>query len=141
MLPELAIMGQLAASIAHEVSQPIGAARKDAHAALRFLARVPPDLAEVSAALECVVNETYRAGDIIDGIREQIRKAPPRLEGVDLNAAIEEVVALVRVELARHRVSVPTQLAEGLPRVHADRVQLQQVMLNLIRVGLRALRG
>ena len=76
----LATMGQLAASIAHEVNQPIGAARNNAHAALRFLAGDPPDLAEVREALECVVNETYRAGDIIGRIRDQVKKVPPRME-------------------------------------------------------------
>lgn len=135
----LATMGQLAASIAHEVSQPIGAARNDAHAALRFLARVPPDSGEARAALECVVNETYRAGDILRGIREQVKKAPPRMEGVDVNAAIEEVIALVRGELSKHRVSVELELAEGLPPAHADRVQLQQVALNLIRNAIEAM--
>ena len=74
----LATMGQLAASIAHEVNQPIGAARNNAHAALRFLAGDPPDLAEVREAIECVVNDTYRAGDIISGIRDQVKKVPPR---------------------------------------------------------------
>ena len=135
----LTTLGRLAASIAHEVSQPIGAARNNAHAALRFLARVPPDLAEVRAALECMVNETCRAGDIIDGIRAQIEQAPPRMERVDLNAAIDEVIMLVRGELSKHRVSVQKELAEGLPPVHADRVQLQQVMLNLILNAIEAM--
>jgi C4-dicarboxylate-specific signal transduction histidine kinase len=135
----LATMGQLAASIAHEVNQPIGAMRNNAHAALRFLAADAPDLTEVTEALECVVNETYRASEIIDGIRDQVRKAPPRMEGVHLNDAIVEVVALVRGELSKHRVSVQTRLAEELPRVHADRVQLQQVVLNLILNAIEAM--
>ena len=136
----LATMGQLAASIAHEVNQPIGAIRNNAHAALRFLAADPPDLAEVSEALECVVNDTYRAGDIIDGIRDQVKKVPPRRkEGVALNDAIEEVIALVRGELSQNRVSVQTQLAARLPPVLGDRVQLQQVMLNLILNAIEAM--
>ena len=135
----LATMGQLAASIAHEVNQPIGAVRNNAHAALRFLAGNAPDLAEVREALECVVNETYRAGDIIGGIRDQVKKTPPRKEIVDLNEAIREVIALVRGELTKHRVSVQTQLAEGLAAVHGDRVQLQQVMLNLILNAIEAM--
>src|SRR6266568_9217208 len=98
----LATMGHLAASIVHEVIQPIGATRNNAHAALRFLAGDPPDLAEVREALECVVNDTYRAGDIIGRIRDQIKKVPPRMEGVELNDAIEEVIALVRGELSKH---------------------------------------
>lgn len=137
----LATMGQLAASIAHEVNQPIGAVRNNANAALRFLARDPPDLEEVREAIECVVNDTYRAGDIISGIRDQAKKAPPRKSAVGLNEAIEEVIALVRGELSKHRVTVRTQLAEGLPPVHGDRVQLQQVMLNLILNAIEAMIG
>jgi C4-dicarboxylate-specific signal transduction histidine kinase len=135
----LAALGQLAISIAHEVSQPIGAACNSAHAALRFLARVPPDLAEVRAALECVVNDAHRAGDIIDRIRARFRKAPPRTQDVDLNAAIEEVIVFLRGELSKHRVSIRMQLAEGLMPVRADRVQLQQVMLNLILNAIQAM--
>jgi PAS domain S-box-containing protein len=135
----LATMGQLAASIAHEVNQPIGAVRNNAHAALRFLAAVPPDLAEVTEALVCVVSETYRAGDIIGRIRDQIKKRPPRKERVDVNNAIEEVIALVGAELSKHRVSVRVQLAEGLSPAYGDRVQLQQVMLNLILNAMEAM--
>jgi len=137
----LATMGQLAASIAHEVNQPIGAARNNAHAALRFLARDPPELSEVSEALECVVADTYRAGGIIGRIRDQVRKLPPRMESVDLNDAISDVIALVRGELSKHRVSVQAQLAPGLPPIRADRVQLQQVMMNLIVNGIEAMVG
>jgi PAS domain S-box-containing protein len=132
-------LGALTASIAHEVNQPIGAARNNAHAALRFLAGDPPDLAEVREALECVVNDTYRAGDIIGRIRDQVKRVPPRMEGVELNDAIEEVIALVRGELSKHRVSVQMQLAEGLSPAHGDRVQLQQVMLNLILNAIEAI--
>jgi C4-dicarboxylate-specific signal transduction histidine kinase len=135
----LATMGQLTASIAHEVNQPIGAARNNAHAALRFLAGDPPELGEVREAIECVVKDTYRAGDIISGIRDQVKKVPPRKTAIDLNEAIEEVIALVRGELSKHRVSIQTRLAAGLSPVHADRVQLQQVMLNLILNAIEAI--
>jgi C4-dicarboxylate-specific signal transduction histidine kinase len=137
----LATMGQLAASIAHEVNQPIGAVRNNAHAALRFLAGEPPDLTEVREALECVVKETYRASDIIGGIRDQIKKTPPRRDFLDLNQAIEDVIALVRGELLKNRVSVHIRLADGLPPVRGDRVQLQQVMLNLILNAIEAMGG
>jgi C4-dicarboxylate-specific signal transduction histidine kinase len=135
----LATMGQLTASIAHEVNQPIGAARNNAHAALRFLTGNPPDLAEVREAIECVVKDTYRAGDIISGIRDQVKKAPPRKAAVDLNEAIEEVIALVQGELLKHQISIQMRLGEGLSAVHADRVQLQQVMLNLILNAIEAM--
>jgi PAS domain S-box-containing protein len=135
----LATMGQLTSSIAHEVNQPIGATRNNANAALRFLSEDPPNLSEVREALECVVTDTYRAGDIIGRIRDQIKKVPPRKEGVDLNNAIEEVIALVRGELSKHRVTLQMRLAEGLSPVHADRVQMQQVMLNLILNAIEAM--
>jgi len=135
----LATMGQLTASISHEINQPIGATRNNAHAALRFLAKSPPDLAEVREAIECVVKETYRAGEILGGIRDQVKKVPPRMEKVGLNAAIEEVTLLVRGELMNHQVSVRMHLAEGLSPVRADRVQLQQVMLNLILNAIEAM--
>jgi PAS domain S-box-containing protein len=137
----LATMGQLAASIAHEVNQPIGAVRNNAHAALRFLAKDPPALTQVGEALASVVKETYRAGEIISGIRDQIKKAPLRMDRVDVNEAIEDVIALVRGELSRYRVSVQTQLAGGLSPVRGDRVQLQQVMLNLILNAIEAMDG
>jgi PAS domain S-box-containing protein len=135
----LATMGQLVASIAHEVNQPIGGARNNAHAGLRFLAKEPPELEEVREALEAVVNETYRAGDIVKGIRDQVKKLPPRMERVDLNDAIGQVIALVRGELLKQRVAIQTRLADPLPPAHADRVQLQQVMLNLIINAIEAI--
>jgi len=92
----VATMGQLTASIAHEIKQPITAARTYAAAALRFLDKSPPDVAEMREALTCIVNENGRASDVVDRIRSFIKKAPPRKEVVDLNAAILEVTALTR---------------------------------------------
>jgi C4-dicarboxylate-specific signal transduction histidine kinase len=135
----LATMGQLAASIAHEVNQQIGAVRNNAHAALRFLSVDPPDLPEVKEALQCVVNDTYRAGDIIGAIRDQVKKVPPCVDDVDLNESIEEVITLVRGELLKHRVSVLKKFAAGLAPARGDRVQLQQVVLNLILNAVEAM--
>ena len=107
-------MGQLTASIAHEIAQPIATARNNARAALNFLDRQPPDLGEVREALSCVVGDTDRAGDIVDRIRDHIKKAPPRKEVVDLNAAILEVTALTHSEAVKTGVTVGTQLASEL---------------------------
>jgi PAS domain S-box-containing protein len=128
----VSVMGELAASLSHEITQPIASARNNARAAQNFLKMQPPDLGEVSEALSCVVGDADRAGDIIDRIREQIKKAPPRKERFDLNAAINEVIVLAQSLTLRNGVSVQTRLADGLAPVLGDRVQLQQVLLNLI---------
>ena len=125
-------MGELAASLSHEIAQPIASARNNARAAQNFLKMQPPDLGEVREAVSCVVGDADRAGEIIDRIREQIKKAPPRKECFDLNVAIHEVIVLARTVTLRNGVSVQTRLAEGLVSVLGDRVQLQQVLLNLI---------
>src|SRR6266436_3516817 len=137
----VASMGQLTASIAHEIKQPITAARTYAAAALRFLDKSPPDVAEVTAALTCIVDETARTGDVVDRIGSLIKNAPPRKEVVDLNATILEVTALIRSEAVRTGVTVGTQLAGTLPRIQCDRVQLQQVMLNLIVNAIQSMSG
>jgi PAS domain S-box-containing protein len=128
----VATMGQLAASVAHEVSQPIATAGNNAEAALRFLDRDRPDLNDVREALDCIVSDTDRARLIIDRIRDHIRKAPLRRESFDLNEAIDEVIALARSEVVRAGASVQTCLSQDLSPVKADRVQVQQVLMNLI---------
>src|SRR5712671_1153263 len=128
----VATMGQLTASITHEVNQPITAAVTYALAARRFLNAEPPNFREVDDALSLVVREGNRAGEVVGRIRALIKKAPARKDAVEINDAILEVIALTRMEAANDSVSVRTQLAEGLPRVQGDRVQLQQVLLNLI---------
>ncbi|MBW5437558.1 PAS domain-containing protein [Bradyrhizobium canariense] len=125
-------MGELAASLSHEIAQPIASARNNARAAQNFLNMQPPDVAEVSEALSCLVGDADRAGEIIDRIREQIKKEPPRKERFDLNVAINEVIALARSVTLRHGVAVQTRLGERVLSVLGDRVQLQQVLLNLI---------
>jgi C4-dicarboxylate-specific signal transduction histidine kinase len=138
----VATMGELAASIAHEVNQPIATARNNAASALRFLSRSPPDLEEVREALGCIVNDVDRAGDVIGGIRKLIMKAPaPRDDCLDINQAIREVIVLTRGEALKNGVSVQMQLAEGLPLIQGDRVQLQQVIVNLIVNAVEAMAG
>ena len=128
----VSMLGELAASLSHEIAQPIASARNNARAAQNFLNMQPPDVAEVSEALSCLVGDADRAGEIIDRIREQIKKEPPRKERFDLNVAINEVIALARSVTLRHGVSVQTRLGERVLSVLGDRVQLQQVLLNLI---------
>jgi PAS domain S-box-containing protein len=135
----LATMGQLSASIAHEVNQPIGAAVTNAHAAARWLGAMPPNMDEVRQALSRIVTNGNRATDVLSRIRAFIKKAPPRNESLDVNHAVLEVVALTRSEAKKNKVDVQMQLAEGLPVVQGDRVQLQQVLLNLIINAIEAM--
>ena len=128
----LSMMGELAASLAHEITQPIAAARNNARAAVNFLDKRPPDLGEVREALGCVVGDADRARAIVDRIRDHIKRAPPRMHRFDLNEAINEVIGLARSAIAENGVSVQTRLTEGLAPVEGDRVQLQQVILNLV---------
>ena len=128
----VATMGHLSASIAHEVSQPIAGTITNARAALRMLGAQPLNSHELRRALERIVRDGNRAGEVIDRVRALVKKAPPRHSALDVNEAILEVARLTQGEVAKHGVSVKTQLANDLPRVEGDRVQLQQVMLNLI---------
>jgi PAS domain S-box-containing protein len=136
----VATMGQLSASITHEVNQPITAAVTYALAARRWLSAEPPNFCEVDDALSLIVKEGNRAGEVVGRIRALIKKAPARKDAVAINDAILEVIALTRTEAANNSVSVRTQLTEGLPRVQGDRVQLQQVLLNLIINAIEAMR-
>jgi len=134
-------MGQLAASIAHEVNQPIAAVLTNAQAALHWLDRQPPDPEEVRQGLGRIIRDGRRAGDVIDGIRAFVRKAQPRKDRLDIGNTILEVIAMTRTEMARNGVSLQTRLAPDLPPVEGDRVQLQQVMLNLILNAVEAMSG
>ena len=106
----VSMMGELAASLSHEITQPIASARNNARAAQNFLDMQPPDLSKVREALSCVVGDTDRAGDIIDRIRDHIKKAPPRKEHFDLNEAINEIIVLARSAIIKNGVSVQTRL-------------------------------
>ena len=138
-LNRLSMMGVLAASLAHEVKQPITAARNNAGAALNYLAKEPPNLSEVREALGCIVGDAERAGDIIDGIRAHTKKAPLRKDRFDLNKAVTEVVELARSAISKHRVSLRMRLAAEMLAVEGDRVQVQQVILNLILNAIEAM--
>jgi C4-dicarboxylate-specific signal transduction histidine kinase len=131
-------MGQLAASITHEVNQPLTAMITNADVGLRWLARQPPDVDEARQALGCIIKDGKRASEVIGQIRALIKKEPPRQDDVEIDKVILEVIALTRGELVKNAVSVQTQLAEGLPLIQGDRVQLQQVILNLILNAVQA---
>jgi PAS domain S-box-containing protein len=135
----VATMGQLTASIAHEVKQPISACASGAQAALNWLNRQTPDLEEARQALGSIVGAAMRAGEVIDRIREFVKKAPPRRDWLEINGAIRQVIELTRSEAAKNSVSVKTELVEGLPSIRGDRVQLQQVMLNLVMNAYEAM--
>ena len=140
-IQRVAAMGELAASISHEVMQPIAATVNNAQAALRFLDAQRPNLEEVREALGATVKDGNRTIDVIDRIRTLVKKAPPRKDALEVNEAIVEVIALTRGEVMKNNVSVQTQLAEGLPLIQGDRVQLQQVILNLITNAVEAMSG
>jgi len=137
----LATMGQLTASIAHEVSQPVAATVTNARAALRWLNGQAPVLEEARQALAGIVNDGNRAAQVIDRVRAHIKKAPPRRDDLEINGAIREVVELIRSETVKNSVSVRTELADSLPLINGDRVQLQQVVLNLIINAIEAMSG
>jgi PAS domain S-box-containing protein len=136
----VATLGQLTSSIAHEVNQPITAAVTYALAARRYLSAEPPNFHEVDDALSLIVKEGSRAAEVVSRIRALFKKAPARKDAVAINDAILEIIALTRTEAANNSVLVRTQLTEGLPRLQGDRVQLQQVLLNLIINAIEAMR-
>lgn len=135
----VATMGQLTASIAHEINQPISAALTNADAALNWLAADPPNLDKGRESLHHIVTDCQRAGDIVHRIRAMVRKAPLPKSRLDVNAAVLDVIAMVRSEAVRHGISVQIQLAEDLPQIEGERIQLQQVLLNLILNAVEAM--
>ena len=135
----LSIMGELTASLAHEILHPIATARNNARAGMRFLDVIPPDLGEVREALGCVVRDADRAKDIVGRVREHIKKAPPRKDRFDLNEAINEVLVMAQSAIVRNKVSVRALLTAKLIPIQGDRVQLQQVVLNLILNAVEAM--
>jgi signal transduction histidine kinase len=132
-------LGELAASIAHEVNQPLAAIVADATASLNWLAAAPPDLDRVRDALDAIVTDGHRAAEVIQRIRQLATKSAPRNDRLDVNSIVRDVESLVRAELRRHEATLTLDLAPGLPPVIGDRVQLQQVLLNLVMNGIEAM--
>ena len=135
----LTAAGQMAASIAHEIKQPLAAIVAGASAGLRWLSRPKPDLAEVRAGLEAIVSDGNRASDVIDGIRAIFKNDSREKISLDVSEVIREVLALMQFELHNHRILVRTELTSGLRPVFADRIQLQQVIANLIANAIEAM--
>jgi signal transduction histidine kinase len=134
-------MGELTASLAHEIKQPIGAAVTNAEACLRLIDRLEPDLPEAREAALEMIKDARRAADIIDRVRLLFQKGSSQLEKVDLNQVIEEMATMMGEEANRYAVTIGTDLAQGLPKVLADRVQLQQALMNLMLNGIEAMQG
>jgi C4-dicarboxylate-specific signal transduction histidine kinase len=132
-------MGELTASIAHEVNQPLGAIVTSAAACERWLAANPPQMEKARRALERIVNDGRRAGEVIKRIRALMKRQAPRKDWLEINEAILEVIAIAQYQVGRNDILLETQLAEGLPLVRGDRVQLQQVLLNLIVNAIEAM--
>ena len=133
-------MAELTASLAHEVNQPIAAAVANADACVRWLARDPPNLEEARAAALEIMKDGTRAAEIIDRIRQLFKKGTPQRELLDVNEVIREMIVLLHSEVARCSISVRTELAAELPEVMGDRVQLQQVIMNLIGNSIDAMK-
>src|SRR5258706_6597023 len=134
-------LGELTASLAHEVKQPIAAAVTDANTCLRWLTRDQPDLEEAREAASRMARDATRAAEIIARVRLIFKKGVAQRELVDVNELIREMIILLRNEISRHSISVRTELAEALPQIMGDRVQLQQVMMNLIMNSIDAMKG
>src|SRR5712675_714679 len=138
-LNRVSTMGELAASLSHEILHPIATARNNARAGMRFLEMSPPNLSEVKEALGCVVRDADRAKDIVGRIRNQIKRAPPRKMRFGLNEAVNEVIVMVQSAITKNGISFSTRLMDGLVPVQGDRVQLQQVLVNLILNAVEAM--
>ena len=134
-------MGELTASLAHEIRQPIAAAVTNARTCLRWLGRDQPDVAEAREAASRIVNDVTRAADIIGSISLLFKKGALQRELVDVNDLIREMIVLLRSEVNRYSISIRSELAEELPKVMADRIQLQQVFMNLMLNGIDAMKG
>jgi PAS domain S-box-containing protein len=132
-------MGQLTASVAHEIRQPLAGVKAGGNAALRWLTKHPPGLEEAKRSLENIIKTADRANDVISRIHNIVKKGSSNKDALDINEAILEVLTLVRGEAVKHNVSIQMRLATNLPRIVGDRVQLQQVMINLVINAIQAM--
>ena len=134
-------LGELTASIAHEVNQPLAAVVANAEACLRWLDRETPDLDAARRSVEWIINDGNRASEVIRRVRALANKTDIEKVPLDINDVVREVIALVQRELTSHQVSLRMELAPALPMVLADRVQLQQVIINLVMNGIEAMQS
>jgi C4-dicarboxylate-specific signal transduction histidine kinase len=132
-------MGELTATIAHEINQPLTAVVTHGHACIEWLSARPPNLEKTRQTVERIIQDGTRAGAVLSGIRALIKKEAPAKAWLDINEVIHELTTLLRDEAVRHHVAIRTDLVPGLPKVKADRVQLQQVVLNLMMNGMDAM--
>ena len=132
-------MGQLAASIAHELKQPLAAMMINGNTSLRWLAKDPPELDEVRQSVELMIKDGNRAAAVIERIHGLVKKSAPRTDAVDINDAIREVISLIHNEATKDSVVIKTQLTKNMAHIRGDRVQLQQVILNLIVNAIEAM--
>jgi C4-dicarboxylate-specific signal transduction histidine kinase len=134
-------MGHLTSSLAHELKQPLCAVAANADASSRWLTREPPQIENAKQSVECIIKDVDRANSVIDRVHSLVKKAAPQRDTININDAILEVLTMVRGEVVKNRIRVQTQLSDSLPRVRGDRVQLQQVMINLIINAIQAMSG
>jgi PAS domain S-box-containing protein len=139
-MSRVSAVGELTASLAHEIKQPIAAAVTDARVCARWLGRDVPDIVEACAAASRVIRDTTRAAEIIDRVRSLYSRGTPQQELVDLNEVVREMIVLLQDEANRYSIQIRTELAPALPKVMGDRVQLQQVLMNLMLNGIEAMK-
>jgi C4-dicarboxylate-specific signal transduction histidine kinase len=135
----VAILGELTASIAHEVNQPLAGVVTSGNACLRWLANDPPNVEKANQSVQRIIRDANRASEVVGRVRGLIKNSPPQMTALNINEAIQEIILLSRHELELNRIAVATELAEDVPRVLADRIQLQQVVMNLIGNAIEAL--
>jgi signal transduction histidine kinase len=136
----VSILGELAASVSHELKQPIAAAMTNANTCIRWLKRDQPDVDEALQATSRIIKDGSRATEIIDRLRSLYKKSPPQRELVDVDEIVCEMLVLLRGEANRYSISMRTELAPDLPKITADRVQLQQVLMNLMLNAIEAMK-